>query len=173
MKKTSRLFFMFAVLVMGLCFNVSFAQAGANTPESVVKDFANAYFMLDESMADYLSEEALVNDLDLDAVECFLLSRAEEAQKAGYSLNFYKMKTLLMKTTVLSEDESSATVELEAVLIRSINPLYRIVGYVFGMLETQDVQAEFNLLKEDGAWKIGQEALLLTSKIIIENHGRF
>jgi hypothetical protein len=154
MKKTSRLFFMFAVLVMGLCFHASFAQAGANTPESVAKNFAKAYFMMDPSMADYLSEDALFNEDSFNTVELFLLNRAEEAGKTGYSLDFYKMKTLLMKTKILSEDETSATVELQAVIIRSINPLYRIVGYLFGLLETQEVRSEIRLVKEDETWKI-------------------
>jgi hypothetical protein len=159
MKQNSRLFFMFAILFMGLCFHVSFAQAGANTPESVVKNFANAYLMLDASMADYMSEDALVNEDDFNMVELFLLSKSEDARNTGYSLDFYKMKPLLMKTQVLAKDESSATVSLQAEIIRSINPLYRIVGYLFCLLDTQEVQYEISLVNEDGLWKVGPGAL--------------
>ena len=159
MKNISRLFLIFAILATALCFQTSFAQASSNTPESVAKDFASAYLMLDKSMADYLSEEAQANDYDLDVIECFLSAKAEKAAKQGYSLNFYKMKPLLMKTTVLSEDESSATVSLQAEIIRSINPLYRIVGYVFGLLHTEEVQYEISLLMEEGLWKIAPDVL--------------
>ena len=158
MKQTSRVFFLIAVLVTGLCFHVSSAQASANTPESVAKNFANAYFMLDESMADYLSEDALVNEDDFNMVELFLLTKSEEARKMGYSLDFCKMKPLLMKTQVLSEDEESATVSVQAEIIRSINPLYRIVGYLFCLLKPQEVQYEITLVMEEGLWKVGPEA---------------
>ncbi len=68
------------------------------------------------------------------------------------------MKPILMKTTVLSMDDSSAQIQINATNIRSINPLYRIVGYIFCLLEEHEVQDTLTLVKEEGVWKIGQGA---------------
>jgi hypothetical protein len=59
----------------------------------------------------------------------------------------------------MSEDDSAATIALTAVLIRSINPLYRMVGYVFGLLEEHEVQTTVTVVKENGIWKVGPGAL--------------
>lgn len=158
MEKTHRLILAIAALVIGLGIHASSAWAGGDLPSKVAKDFANAYFMLDESMADYLSQDARINENKVDMVELYLRIRADEAGKRGYKKSYLRMRPILMKTKVLNMDDSSATIQLKATAIRNINPLYRIVGYVFGLVEEHEFQDTLLLVKENGEWKVGPGA---------------
>ena len=158
MKKSPRLISLLAALLIGLCLHASSAWAEGNAPTQVVKDFTKAYYMLDPSMADFLSEDALINENDVDMVELYLRLQESDAYSRGYQTSYLQMKPILMKTTVLSMDDSTAQIQINATTIRSINPLYRIVGYVFCILEEHESQDTITLVKEEGAWKIGPGA---------------
>ncbi len=158
MKKSPKLILLVAALLIGLCFSASAAFAEGDVPTQVVKDFTKAYYMLDPVMADFLSKDARINKNDVDMVELYLRLQATDAYNRGYKTSYLQMKPILMKTTVLSMDDSSAQIQINATNIRSINPLYRIVGFVFGMLEKHEVQDTLTLVKKDGVWKIGPGA---------------
>lgn len=158
MKKRSVLISLLAVLLIGLCIHVSSALAEeGDSPESVVKAFAGAYFMLDETMAAYLSEKALLNENGVNRVDMYFRIKKQEAASRGYALSYLKMQPILMKTHVMSEDENTAVIEFKAVMIRSINPLYRIVGYVFGLVEEHEYQTTVTVVRENGLWKVGPD----------------
>ena len=163
MKTRSRMISLLAALLIGLCIHVPVVLAEeANTPESAVKAFAGAYFMLDETMTDHLSQDALVNEHGVNMVELFFRVKEQEAVSRGYELDYLKMRPILMKTQVVSEDDKAATIALTAALIRSINPLYRMVGYVFGLMEEHEVRTTVTVVKENGTWKVGPGALGLS-----------
>ncbi|MCG8637939.1 MAG: hypothetical protein MI863_29205 [Desulfobacterales bacterium] len=159
MNKTPRLVSLTAALVISLFLSASPAWAEGSTPESVVKKFAKAYYMLDESMADYLSQDALVNENDVAMVELFLRLKEENARNRGYKMSYLQMHPILLKTTVLEQTEESAAVRLNTTALRSINPLYRIVGYLFGLVREHEFETTLSLVKEDGVWKVGPGAL--------------
>lgn len=161
MKKRSRLISLVATLLIGLVLHASSAWAEGSAPAQVVKDFTKAYYMLEPSMADFLSEDALTNENDVNMVELYLRLQDNDAYSRGYKTSYLQMKPILMKTKVLSMDDVSAQIQINATTIRSINPLYRIVGYVFCILEEHEVQDTITLVKEDGAWKIGPGAFNL------------
>ncbi len=159
MNKTPRLVSLIAALVIGLCLSASSAWAEGTTPESVVKNFAKAYYMLDESMADYLSSDALVNENDVDMVELFLRIKEENAKNRGYKMSYLQMHPILLKTEVLEQTEDTATIRLNTTALRSINPLFRIVGYIFCLIQEHEFETTLSLVKEEGVWKVGPGAL--------------
>ena len=55
--------------------------------------------------------------------------------------------------------DESARVRLNTTALRNINPLYRIVGYLFNLVEEHEFEATYTLVKEDGEWKVGPGAL--------------
>jgi hypothetical protein len=63
-----------------------------------------------------------------------------------------------MKTRVLNEKGSSAQILFNSTTIRSINPLYRIIGSTLGVLEEYKVQDIITVVKENGEWKIAPGA---------------
>ncbi len=158
MKKSPKLILLAAALLIGLCFHASSALAEGNAPTQVVKDFAKAYYMLDPAMADFLSNDARTNENDVDMVELYLRLQEADAYNRGYKTSYLQMKPILMKTTVLGMDDSSAQIQINATNIRSINPLYRMVGFIFSLLEEHEVQDTLTLVKEEGVWKIGPGA---------------
>ncbi|MEH0018105.1 MAG: hypothetical protein V6Z89_00560 [Desulfobacter sp.] len=159
MKKKTGPASLVAALVIGLCLHASSAMAEGSTPESVVKSFAKAYYMLDDTMADYMSEEARVNENDVDMVDLFLRLKEDEARKRGYDVTYLRMHPILMKTTVVEMNEDTAVVNLNTTALRNINPLYRITGYIFGLMKEHEFNATLSLVKEDGMWKVSPGAL--------------
>ncbi len=156
MKNCFRSILPLIVLSMALCLYAPPAlAASADSPEEAVKSFARNYFMLDADMANYLSREALYNENDVNRVDMFFRLKEQDAAERGLEMEYLKMRPLLMKTRVVEENEDTAVVEFSAVMIRSINPLYRIVGYVFGLLEEHEFETTVTAVKEDGTWKVG------------------
>jgi hypothetical protein len=156
MKIRPRLMSLLIVLLLALCVSTPSALAEkADSPEGVVKAFAHEYFMLNEKMAGYLSQEALVNENDVNRVDLLFHVKKQEAAERGLGLDYLKMRPILMKTRVVAEDEDTAVIDFSAVMIRSINPLYRIVGYIFGLMKEHDFQTTVTVVKEDGTWKVG------------------
>jgi len=144
------------VLSMALCVHAPAVLAeSVDSPEEVVKTFAHHYFMLDEDMADYLCREALYNENEVNRVDMFFQLKQQDAARRGLELDYLKMRPLLMKTEVIQEDEDRAVIEFSAVMVRSINPLYRIVGYIFGLMEEHEFDTTVTAVKEDGTWKVG------------------
>lgn len=155
MKKDRNLISIITALVCICCIQVSSARAEeAASPASVVKEFAKAYFMLDDSMAAYLSKDALLNEAQVDMVDLYLDQKEFDAHSQGYRLSYFQMLPLNMKANVVSRDDTSAKVEFSATNVRSINPLYRIIGFVFCLMDEHEVKETITLVKEDGAWKI-------------------
>ncbi len=158
MGKKSRLIFIFVALSVFLFINPSLILAGDGAAEKVVKEFAKAYFMIDQSMAEHLNEKALINEDGVNLVDLYISKKTIEAQSQGYKLSFMQKKPVKMKTRVLNEKGSSAQILFNSTTIRSINPLYRITGSVFGMLEEYKVQDIITVEKENGTWKIAPGA---------------
>ncbi len=160
MKKGYKSISILTVLFIFLCMTASsvLAEGGDSSPTKVAKEFAYAYFMLEDSLGDYLSEDAKMNEDEEDLVEKFFDKREAEAHDRGYSICYLKMLPANMKAKVIDQDESSAKIHFTATTIRSINPLFRAVGYIFGLIEENDVEATFTVVKEEDGWKVGPGA---------------
>jgi hypothetical protein len=51
-------------------------------------------------------------------------------------------------------DENSATVRITGERLRSINPVYAIVGRLFFLIESHEIDETLTLVKEEGRWKV-------------------
>jgi len=158
MKKEFRLIFIFVALSVFLFINPSLILAGDGAAEKVVKEFAKAYFMIDQSMAEHLSEKAFINKNGVNLVDLYISKKTIEAESQGYKLSYLQKKPVKMKTRLLKEKGSSAQILFSSTTIRSINPLYRITGSIFGMLEEYKVQDIITVVNENGEWKIAPGA---------------
>ncbi|HCY85632.1 MAG TPA: hypothetical protein DHV36_10905 [Desulfobacteraceae bacterium] len=161
MTHTSRLISLLAALIICLSFSATTALAeGGNTPESAAKGFTKAYYTLDASIEDYLSSDALTNENDVDMVELFFSKKEAEARSRGYEMSYLKMHPLLIKTEVLEQTEDTATVRVNTSALRSINPVFRMVGWIFGLIKEHNFETTLPLVKEDGMWKVGPGVLV-------------
>lgn len=157
MNTLPRLTSLLAVLV--LLISASPAWAEGSGPDAVAKKFVKAYYMLDDSMADYLSADALTNENDVDMVDLYLRLRDDEARRRGYKMSYLQLYPILIKATVVEADDETAVVSLNTTALRSINPLYRSVGYIFCLIKEHEFDTTLTLVKEDGQWKVGPGAL--------------
>ncbi len=158
MKTNLKLISTMVALSIFLCLHAPCAWAKDDAPIKVVKDFAKTYFMLDQSMAEHLSKDASINENRENIVELFLEKKADEAFNNGYKINFLQKFVFNIETKVLEMNDSSAKIQFNATAIRNVNPLYRIFGSFFGLLEKYKVQEILTVVKENGAWKIGPGA---------------
>lgn len=141
------------IVLITLVFNFS-ALADANTPKAVALEFAEAYYMLDKKFEKYLCEECKVDDDENKIVDMFFTALEKKSEDMGYKLSYLKSTLSGMKAEILSEDDESAMVNIKGKRTRSINPVYNLVGRLFCLIETKDVDEVVNLVKVDGKWKV-------------------
>ena len=73
-----------------------------------------------------------------------------------------KSKLYSVHTDIIAKSETEAQVRITAVRKRNINPVYTIVGKLFFIGKTYEVDEIINVIKEDGQWKICGQAFALT-----------
>ncbi len=152
-----------AVVVLGIIIQVILIGADTmSTPSKTVINFTRAYFHLDRSMSKYMCSEFATEE-DVDAATEYINRMADEAKILGFSLSYMKSKLYSVHADIIAKSESEAQVRITAVRKRNINPIYTIVGKLFFIGETYEVDETLNVIKEDGQWKICGQAFALTT----------
>lgn len=141
------------IATLTLVFNLT-AFAETNTPKAVALEFAKAYYMLDKSFENFLCKECKEDEDENKIADIFFSKIQKKSEDMGYKPSFLKSTLTDMKAEVLVEDDSSAKVNIIGKRSRSINPIYNLVGRLFCLIETYDVDEVVNLVKVDGKWKV-------------------
>ena len=149
---------LYAPLALGLLIGIFFQAimiAGdcRETPNDAVISFSKAYFMLNPDMADRLCEER-TRVGDIDVVAYYLDTVAKAAKERGYDRDYMKNRLYHIRTTILREDDTSAEVRLTGLRRFGMNPLFDIVGQIFGFTESKPVDEVINVVKEGNRWKV-------------------
>ena len=140
------------VVLQGLLIGIGVGKAGS--PVEAAVDFAKAYFMLDgDSMTELLCRE-IVEDEEVDLVDDYLNSVAKEARSMGFSPSYMRNQLSHISTEVQMTDENQAKVKITGERLRSINPVFAIVGKLFFLIESHKVDETLTLVKEDNEWKV-------------------
>ena len=125
-----------------------------NSPAEAAVQFTKAYFMLDGiSMTENLCSE-ISEDEEADIVGGYLFSSAEQARAMGFSPGYMKNQVAGVHTETDMTDEASAKVRITGERLRSINPVYALVGRLFFLIETHKFDETLTLVKEDGNWRV-------------------
>jgi len=142
------------VLIVGFLVQLLFSLADLrDTPNKAVVEFSKAYFQLDQSMANRICKIQLVND-DIDIVDQYLYLAAKEANERGFDINFMKNKLYHIETETLSKNDTTAKIRITGKIRVAINHVYPIVAKLFNIGSTHEVDETFNVIKEDGQWKV-------------------
>jgi hypothetical protein len=104
-------------------------------------------------MSELLCNE-LAEDEEADVVGSYLHSVADQARSMGFSQNYMRNQISHVKTEIQMTDENSARVRITGERLRSINPVYAIVGRLFFLIESHEVDETLTLVKEEGRWKV-------------------
>jgi hypothetical protein len=59
-----------------------------------------------------------------------------------------------ISTELKMTDENNAEVRITGERLRSINPVFALIGRLFFLIETHEVDETLSLVKEDGRWKV-------------------
>jgi hypothetical protein len=133
-----------------------------NSPAKTAVEFTKAYFMLDgTSMTENLCSE-ISEDKESDIVGGYLFSTAEQARAMGFSQGYMKNQLTGVHTETHMTDETSAKVRITGERLRSINPVFALVGRLFFLIETHKFDETLTLVKEDGEWRVCGRPFLLS-----------
>jgi hypothetical protein len=139
-----------AVILQVLLISVS----KVDSPAEAAVEFTKAYFRLDgNSMAEWLCSE-FSEDEEADFIGGYLHHSAEKARTMGFSPGYMKNQLSHVKTEIKMTDENNAKVRITGERLRSINPVYAIIGKLFSLIETHKVDETLSLVKEDGKWRV-------------------
>ena len=140
------------VVLQGLLIGISVGKA--DSPVEAAVDFTKAYFMLDgDSMTELLCREIVENE-EVDIVDEYLNSVAVQARTMGFSKSYMRNQLSHVSTEVQMTDENQAKVKITGERLRSINPVFAIVGKLFFLIESHKVDETLTLVKEDDEWKV-------------------
>ena len=144
-----------SVIVIAVILQVILISVGkVDSPAQAAIEFTKAYFLLDgDSMAERLCSE-FSEDKEADIVGVYLHHSAEKAREMGFSPGYMKNQLSHVKTEIKMSDENNATVRITGERLRSINPVYAIIGKLFFLIETHKLDETLTLVKEDGKWRV-------------------
>jgi hypothetical protein len=72
----------------------------------------------------------------------------------GFSPSYMRNQLSHISTEIQMTDENQVKVKITGERLRSINPVYAIVGKLFFLIESHKVDKTLTLVKEDGNWKV-------------------
>ena len=144
----------FVVVVFIILQGLLIAVGKTESPATAAVDFAQAYFMLDgPSMSERLCSE-MAEDEELNIVNTYLNSVADRARLLGFSKSYMQNQLSHVATEIQMVDENNAEVRITGERFRSINPVFTIIGRLFFLMESHDVDETLSLVREDGRWKV-------------------
>ena len=159
MAKDNRITGVVLVIFFGIILQLLLGMADTrSTPGKTAVEFTKAYFSLDASMSEYICNELMEEE---NIVDKYINQVAQEAQDLGFKLNYMRSMLYHIKTDIISEDESEAKIRITFERKRLINPVYTIIGKLFFLGETYEVDETLDIIKEDGRWKICGRAFSL------------
>ena len=134
----------------------------ASSPAQAAVEFTKAYFMLDgTSMTENLCSE--ISEVEgADIVGGYLFHTAEQARAMGFSPGYMKNQVAGIHTETDVMDETNAKVRITGERLRSINPVFALVGRLFFLIEIHKFDETLTLVKEDGKWRVCGMPFLLS-----------
>lgn len=137
------------VVVLGIVFQVMFVFADIqDSPSKAAVAFAKAYYAVsEECMSDRYCQSGLEAEAG-NPVDAYVYEATQKARSRGYDVNIYiKNRLYHVETETLEATHDQAKVRLTA---ERKSPLRTF----FSKGDIHPVDATFDLVKEDGKWKV-------------------
>ena len=161
MARDNRIIGVVLVIFFGIILQLLLGMADTrSTPGKTAVEFTKAYFSLDASMSEYICKELMEEE---NIADKYINQVALEAQDLGFKLNYMRSMLYNIKTDIISVDESEAKIRITCERKRLISPVYTIIGKLFFLGETYEVDETLNIIKEDGKWKVCGRAFSLSA----------
>ncbi|MBW1745769.1 MAG: hypothetical protein JRG74_01875 [Deltaproteobacteria bacterium] len=135
------------IIVIAFFMQVMFVYAqNSDTPNKAATEFTRAYFGLDSSMADRLCQESLIVD-GVNVVDSYIYCVTSKAKTEGFRPFFVKNYLYHVQTNTISKDENKAQIKLTCEIKHPLRTF-------FTKESSRKIDETFNLIKEDGKWKV-------------------
>ncbi len=147
MTQTNKLITLLLVVVLAVFLQVLFVFADTqDSPRKAAIEFAEAYVGYDgETLDKLLCEEAKVVD-DVNVINAYLYRQRQRAENLGYSMNYMRDCLYHVDAETLEADATQAKVHLAAERKSNLRNF-------FGG-QTHHLEETFELIREDGRWKV-------------------
>jgi hypothetical protein len=162
MGQQSRIAVVFLAVIFILLQGAMIAFDQQATPARVAKRFAQEYFALKPEMAQMLCKELSKEDI---VVNDFLNRKQYEADQRGLPLNYLRRMFTHLQVEVLKDDQKSAQIRLTGSTRVAINPVFMVVGKIFGIGENIEVEGMLELVKEEDGWRVCGTRFDLTPEV--------
>ncbi|MCK5508581.1 MAG: hypothetical protein KAI50_08675 [Desulfobacterales bacterium] len=144
------------IIVIAFFLQIMFVSAeNKDTPNRAVVKFAKAYFGLDNSMADQLSQESLIVD-GVNVVDKYIDSVTAKAKAEGFRPFYTKNFLYHVQTNTVSKDDNSAKIKFTCEIKHPLRSF-------FTKESSREIHETFDLIKEDGKWKLCGDVFSLRS----------
>jgi hypothetical protein len=144
------------IVVVAFFVQVLFVYADRNdTPNKAATEFTKAYFGLDSSMADRLCQESLIVD-GVNVVDKYICCVTTKAKTEGFRPFFVKNYLYHVQTNTISKDEIKAKIKLTCEIKHPLRAF-------FTKESSQKVDKTFDLIMENGKWKVCGDVFSLCS----------
>jgi hypothetical protein len=152
-----------SVVVIAVILQVILILVGkVDNPVEAAVDFTKAYFMLDgPSMSERLCAE-IAEDQEANIVDEYLNRVADQARSMGFSQSYMRNQLSHIHTEIQMADQNNARVRITGNRLRSINPVFALIGKLFFLIESHKVDVTLTLVKEGDKWKVCNKPLLLS-----------
>jgi hypothetical protein len=144
------------VILLGILVQVLFVFADMQeTPNKAAVAFAEAYYGFDKTgLGERLCESSRVVD-EANVVDQYIYDAARKAEARGYDLGMYVKNDLYhVETEILEESFDKARVRLTAERKSGLRTF-------FSREDVHPVDLTFDLVREDGKWKVCTDLLSL------------
>ena len=152
-----------SVIVIAVILQVILIRVGElDNPAEAAVDFTKAYYMLDgPAMSERLCAEITENE-ESNIVDQYLNRVADQARSMGFSQSYMRNELSDIHTHTQMIDENHARVRITGERMRSINPVFSLIGKLFFLIESHKIDVTLSLVKEDDKWKVCSKPLLLS-----------
>jgi len=140
-------FYLFGLVIfMAIFFQSAFMLIETiESPNEIVVSFCKAYYQLDDSARDYVSNQCHVQN-DIDLIDQYFYTQKQKANECGYRDKFLVNYLTKIHTEILDKTHNSAVVKIKAKRL-AIIPWLRT-------RKTYDVDHTFTLSKKKNQWLI-------------------
>lgn len=153
-----------SVLLVSIILQGIFIVADDNdSPSIAVTEFMYSYYALDPAMSNRLCSDLHVAE-GVDRVNEYIFRKTNEAREMGFGINYMKFRPIQLDTEIIESEEGredSVKVQVSGEYRRSIYPIYAFVAGIFGLGETYELGKVFDVVKEDGMWKVCSDTFQL------------
>jgi hypothetical protein len=147
MEKDSKIISITLVILLGVLLQVMLIFADIkDTPNEAAVEFTKAYLKYDkDGMAARMCADQQTVD-DVNVIDAYVYNASVEADQRGYSLCWLSDRLAHYDTHIVEKGNDKAVVTLEG--------LRRAPIRAFFTKEQEHIHETFELVKEDGKWKV-------------------